>query len=77
MDSTSPKHLVSELLYISVADPGVVHTNIMQEVPASLSCLAYFVLKRLRVLQSPKCGISAIIDAALAPPVSTLLVVLS
>lgn len=65
------------LLYISVADPGVVQTNIMQEVPAILSCLAFSVLKRLRLLQSPQSGINSIIDAALAPPVSTLLVVLS
>lgn len=71
------KHSVSVLLCISVADPGVVQTNMMREVPASLSCLAFFVLKRLCLLQSPESGISSIIDAALAPPVSTLLVVIS
>nr|AFK41913.1 unknown [Lotus japonicus] len=33
-----------------------------------LSCLAFSVLKRLRLLQSPQSGINSIIDAALAPP---------
>ena len=56
------------LLYISVADPGVVQTNIMREVPAILSWLALFVLKRLGLFQSPQSGINSIIDAALAPP---------
>lgn len=44
----------------------------MREVPACLSWLAYFVLKRLRLLQTPDCGKDSIIDAAFAPPVSTL-----
>lgn len=58
----------SHQIFVSVADPGVVQTNIMQEVPAILSCLAFSVLKRLRLLQSPQSGINSIIDAALAPP---------
>jgi len=61
------------LLCISVADPGVVQTNIMREVPASLSWVAFFVLKRLRLLESSECGNDSIIDAALVPPVSTFL----
>lgn len=61
---------------ISVADPGVVQTNIMREVPTSLTKLAFFVLKRLRLLQSPERGINAIVDAALAPPVGTPMVIL-
>ena len=59
------------LLPVSVADPGVVQTKLMQEVPAILSWLALYVLKRLQLLQSPECGVDSIIDAALAPPVST------
>jgi hypothetical protein len=47
----------------------------MRDVPESLSWLAYYVLKHLRLLQSPESGKEAIIDAALAPPVSTLLAV--
>ncbi|KAL5145632.1 Dehydrogenase/reductase SDR family member on chromosome X [Glycine soja] len=56
------------LLHISVADPGVVQTNLMREIPAILSWLAIYVLKRLRLLQSPECGVDSIVDAALAPP---------
>uniref|UniRef100_I1JYU2 Dehydrogenase/reductase SDR family member on chromosome X n=1 Tax=Glycine max TaxID=3847 RepID=I1JYU2_SOYBN len=48
--------------------PGVVQTKLMQEVPAILSWLALYVLKRLQLLQSPECGVDSIIDAALAPP---------
>lgn len=62
---------------ISVADPGVVQTNIMREVPTSLTSLAFFVLKRLRLLQSPERGINAIVDAALVPPVGIPMVILS
>ncbi|KAJ1379442.1 Short-chain dehydrogenase/reductase SDR [Sesbania bispinosa] len=58
----------SHQIFVTAADPGVVQTNIMREVPASLSYLAFSVLKRLGLLQSPECGINAIIDAALAPP---------
>ncbi|KAL2339640.1 hypothetical protein Fmac_007580 [Flemingia macrophylla] len=58
----------SHQIFVSVADPGVVKTNLMREVPAILSCLAFLVLKRLRLLQSPESGVNSIIDAALAPP---------
>ncbi|WJX25713.1 hypothetical protein P8452_14729 [Trifolium repens] len=58
----------SHQIFVNVADPGVVQTNIMRDVPASLSWLAYYVLKHLRLLQSPESGKEAIIDAALAPP---------
>ncbi|XP_027329164.1 dehydrogenase/reductase SDR family member on chromosome X-like isoform X1 [Abrus precatorius] len=58
----------SHQIFVTVADPGIVQTNIMREVPAILSCLAFFILKRLRLLQSPECGVDSIIDAALAPP---------
>lgn len=54
----------------SAVDPGVVETNIMREVPSCLSHVALTVLKLLGLLQSPEQGISAILDAALAPPVS-------
>ncbi|RDX67758.1 Dehydrogenase/reductase SDR family member on chromosome X, partial [Mucuna pruriens] len=58
----------SHQIFVTVADPGVVQTNLMREVPAILSSLAFSVLKRLRLLQSPEFGVDAIIDAALAPP---------
>lgn len=44
----------------------------MREFPAILTWLALFVLKHLRLLQSPEHGVNSIIDAALAPPVSVL-----
>ncbi|KAG6636374.1 dehydrogenase/reductase SDR family member on chromosome X-like isoform X2 [Carya illinoinensis] len=53
---------------VIAADPGVVQTNIMREVPPCLSHVAFMVLKLLGLLQSPEKGISSIIDAALAPP---------
>ncbi|WVZ20498.1 hypothetical protein V8G54_007820 [Vigna mungo] len=53
---------------ISVADPGVVQTNLMREVPTILSSLALRVLKFLQLLQFPESGVDSIIDAALAPP---------
>ncbi|KAM7260853.1 hypothetical protein ACFE04_026328 [Oxalis oulophora] len=54
----------------SVADPGAVKTNIMRELPLCISYLALFGLKFLGFLQTPENGVSAILDAALAPPVS-------
>lgn len=51
-------------------DPGVVETNIMRDVPSFISCMAFVVLKLLFLLQSPENGVNAILDAALAPPVS-------
>ncbi|XP_052881874.1 uncharacterized protein LOC108474740 isoform X1 [Gossypium arboreum] len=53
---------------VNAADPGSVRTNIMREVPSCLSSLAFQVLKSLGLLQSPKNGVSSLIDAALAPP---------
>jgi hypothetical protein len=47
-----------------------VETNIMREVPSCLSCVAFTVLKLLGLLQSPEKGITSVLDAALAPPVS-------
>ncbi|AES68518.2 dehydrogenase/reductase SDR family member on chromosome X isoform X2 [Medicago truncatula] len=58
----------SHQIFVNVADPGVVQTNIMREVPASLSWVAFFVLKRLRLLESFESGNDSIIDAALTPP---------
>ncbi|KAK2390649.1 dehydrogenase/reductase SDR family member on chromosome X [Trifolium repens] len=58
----------SHQIFVNVADPGFVQTNIMRDFPASLSWLAFSVLKRLRILQTPESGKEAIIDAALAPP---------
>ncbi|XP_004502627.1 uncharacterized protein [Cicer arietinum] len=58
----------SHQIFVNVADPGSAQTSIMREVPATLAWLAFFVLKRLRLLQSPECGKNSIVDAALAPP---------
>lgn len=55
--------------FSSAADPGVVKSNIMREVPSSLSLLAFTILKLLGLLQSPENGVESILDAALAPPV--------
>ncbi|CAI0553875.1 unnamed protein product [Linum tenue] len=52
---------------VLAADPGMVKTNIMQEVPFSLSNIAYLVFRVLGLLQSPENGINSILDAALAP----------
>lgn len=55
----------------SAADPGAVKTNIMREIPSSVTTMAFTAMKLLGVLQSSETGASAIVDAALAPPVST------
>ncbi|KAM0938307.1 putative NADP-retinol dehydrogenase [Dioscorea sansibarensis] len=62
-------HLVDPSPNISViaADPGVVETKIMREIPPILSQLAFKALRILRLLQSPETGVDSIIDAALAP----------
>ncbi|KAH9611555.1 hypothetical protein KSS87_019274 [Heliosperma pusillum] len=57
-------------LSVNVVDPGAVKTNIMREVPACLSQLAFSVLKLMQLLQCPEDGICSVLDAALAPPVS-------
>ncbi|GJM99011.1 hypothetical protein PR202_ga16069 [Eleusine coracana subsp. coracana] len=53
---------------VTAADPGVVETKIMRELPPSLSWFAFFVLRILNLLQKPDTGAGAILDAALAPP---------
>ncbi|XP_031374036.1 dehydrogenase/reductase SDR family member on chromosome X-like isoform X2 [Punica granatum] len=62
--------LMEKASHVSVipADPGVVKTNLMREVPPFLSSLAFAVLKLMGLLQSPDDGVRSIIDAALAPP---------
>ncbi|KAJ4719101.1 Short-chain dehydrogenase/reductase family protein [Melia azedarach] len=62
--------LMDKSRHVSViaADPGVVETNIMREIPSFLSLVAFTVLKLLGLLQSPENGISSVLDAALAPP---------
>lgn len=62
-------HLVDPSPNISViaADPGVVETKIMREIPPILSQLAFKALRIMRLLQSPETGVDSIIDAALAP----------
>ncbi|KAG9446126.1 hypothetical protein H6P81_012254 [Aristolochia fimbriata] len=52
---------------VMAADPGVVKTQIMREVPSLLSRLAFTVLGLLRLLQNAESGMESIIDAALAP----------
>jgi hypothetical protein len=54
------------------ADPGVVETGIMRELPPNLSWFAFFVLRFLNLLQQPDTGVGAVLDAALAPPVRCL-----
>ncbi|XP_077231222.1 NAD(P)-binding Rossmann-fold superfamily protein isoform X2 [Tasmannia lanceolata] len=61
--SMEPSHQIS----VMAADPGVVETGIMREVPPHLSQLAFTVLRFLGLLQSPEHGVGSIIDAALAP----------
>ncbi|KAL1567454.1 dehydrogenase/reductase SDR family member on chromosome X-like [Salvia divinorum] len=58
----------SQHLSIVVADPGAVKTNIMREIPSSVATMAFAAMKLLGVLQSSETGVSAIVDAALAPP---------
>ncbi|KAL3693369.1 hypothetical protein R1sor_007020 [Riccia sorocarpa] len=57
----------SSKISVIAADPGVVRTNIMRELPSPLVSLAHFVLRVLRLLQDPFEGSSAVVDAALAP----------
>ncbi|XP_042037582.1 dehydrogenase/reductase SDR family member on chromosome X-like [Salvia splendens] len=58
----------SQHLSIVAADPGAVKTNIMREIPSSVSTMAFAAMKLLGVLQSSETGVSAIVDAALATP---------
>ncbi|XP_068649458.1 uncharacterized protein [Aristolochia californica] len=52
---------------VVTADPGVVKTCIMREVPSLLSRVAFTVLGLLHLLQTAESGIESIIDASLAP----------
>uniref|UniRef100_A0A0E0M053 Uncharacterized protein n=1 Tax=Oryza punctata TaxID=4537 RepID=A0A0E0M053_ORYPU len=60
-------HLSSDVS-VMAADPGVVQTGIMRELPPSLSWFAHSVLRLLNLLQQPDTGVGAVLDAALAPP---------
>ncbi|KAJ1289368.1 hypothetical protein BS78_02G158700 [Paspalum vaginatum] len=60
-------HMSSGISVIA-ADPGVVETKIMRELPQCLSWFAFLVLRFLKLLQEPDAGVGAILDAALAPP---------
>ncbi|KAL6006114.1 hypothetical protein ACLOJK_040160 [Asimina triloba] len=64
--TVSGKHL-KHLSRPTAADPGVVKTAIMREVPWNVSQIAFSVLRFLKLLQSPEKGIDSIIDAAFAP----------
>ncbi|CAN1188398.1 hypothetical protein LINPERPRIM_LOCUS35371 [Linum perenne] len=57
------RDLVKSLLY-----PGIVKTNIMREVPFSLSHVTFLVFRVLGLLQTPEDGINSILDAIFAPP---------
>lgn len=54
------------------ADPGIVETKLLREVPSVLSQLAFKVLRLLGLLQTPERGVNSVIDAALAPEVSEM-----
>ncbi|XP_073006850.1 short-chain dehydrogenase TIC 32 A, chloroplastic-like isoform X2 [Typha latifolia] len=58
----------SSAVSVMPADPGIVKTDIMRELPPTLSRLAFTVLRFLHLLQWPEIGVRPIIDAALAPP---------
>ncbi|XP_052210771.1 uncharacterized protein LOC127813697 [Diospyros lotus] len=58
----------SQQVSVIAVDPGAVKTNIMREIPTSISYVAFFVLKLLGLLQSPEDGVCSILDAALASP---------
>lgn len=58
---------MSSVVSVIAADPGVVETKIMRELPRCLSWFAFLVLRFLKLLQEPDTGVGAILDAALAP----------
>jgi hypothetical protein len=66
-------HMTKTFLVSSAADPGVVETKIMRELPQCLSWFAFLALRSLKLLQEPDMGVGAVLDAALALPVSLLL----
>lgn len=53
-------------------DPGAVKTHIMRELPSYISQAAFAALWFFGFLRSPRVGVSSTLDAALAPPVSSL-----
>ncbi|KAL6599340.1 hypothetical protein ACP70R_045834 [Stipagrostis hirtigluma subsp. patula] len=59
---------LSSAVSVMAADPGVVETKIMRELPPCLSWFAFTVLRFLNLLQLPAAGVGAVLDAALAPP---------
>ncbi|CAN6204240.1 unnamed protein product [Urochloa humidicola] len=58
----------SSAVSVIAADPGVVNTKIMRELPQCLSWFAFLVLRFLNLLQEPGTAVGAVLDAALAPP---------
>ncbi|XP_037440950.1 retinol dehydrogenase 13-like isoform X3 [Triticum dicoccoides] len=63
---------ISSGISVMAADPGVIETRIMRELPPCLFQFAFFILRTLNLLQQPDTGIGAVLDAALAPPVAFL-----
>ncbi|KAL5205209.1 hypothetical protein ABZP36_033418 [Zizania latifolia] len=59
---------ISSGISVMTADPGVVETGIMRELPPCLSWFAFSVLRLLNLLQQPDMAVGAVLDAALAPP---------
>ncbi|KAG2634617.1 dehydrogenase/reductase SDR family member on chromosome X-like [Panicum virgatum] len=59
---------MSSTVSVIAADPGVVETKIMRELPKCLSWFAFLVLRLLNLLQEPDTGVGSVLDAALAPP---------
>ncbi|CAL5088712.1 unnamed protein product [Urochloa decumbens] len=58
----------SSAVSVIAADPGVVNTKIMRELPQCLSWFAFLVLRFLNLLQEPCTAVGAVLDAALVPP---------
>ncbi|KAF8743879.1 hypothetical protein HU200_013522 [Digitaria exilis] len=58
----------SSAVSVIAADPGVVETKIMRELPQCISWFAFLVLRILNLLQAPDTGVGAVLDAALALP---------
>ncbi|XP_078428876.1 uncharacterized protein LOC144701063 [Wolffia australiana] len=58
---------LADKISVVAADPGFVETKIMRELPQTLSWLAFKCLRSLRLLQNAESGVSAVLDAALAP----------
>ncbi|KAL3522637.1 hypothetical protein ACH5RR_015471 [Cinchona calisaya] len=52
---------------VIAVDPGAVKTNIMREIPACITWMAFIGLKLLGILQSPENGVLSVLHAAVAP----------